>query len=495
MTERNHILLINPPLMLEQRYGKDMKRFGAVAEPLGLAYVAAGLEAAGNSVAILDAPALGMDQAQVVEHTAGAGPDIVGITLLTPMFGITRDLCRALKTRMPEICILLGGPHISALPERTLEEIPEADVCCIGEGDQTVPHFAEVWRDGGDLSQVNGICYRHEDALRRTQPREFIKDLDSIPPPARHLLPMEAYRLTASRARKSSFCPTVIVARGCPFKCSFCSRPFGRTLRTHSVERIVSEVRLLVDTYGADQINIEADTLTANRKFLSALCRGLIDSGISERISWTCESRVNTVTRELLELMKQAGCWQISYGVESGVQRILDKLDKTIRLEQVEKAFAMTKEVGIGIRGFFMLGVDTETSAESWRTIEFAKKLDPEWAQFTVTIPYPGTPMYDELEAAGRILSYNWDNYNTWNGWRGVDEVPFVPVGRSVEELTALQKQAMRSFYLRPRVFFRALRNLRSFSDLAKYASGFFVLIKTFFEARRTSGQSASHNA
>ena len=495
MTERKHILLINPPLMLEQRYGKDMQRFGAVAEPLGLAYVAAGLEAAGNPVAILDAPALGMNLTQVVEHTAEVGPDIVGLTLLTPMFGITQALCRALKVRMPEIHILLGGPHISALPERTLEEIPEADVCCIGEGDRTVPQLVDVWRDGGDLSQVNGICYRDNGIARRTPPREFVKDLDSIPPPARHLLPMEAYQLTASRARKSSFCPTVIVARGCPFKCSFCSRPFGRTLRTHGTDRIISEIRTLVDTYGAEQINIEADTLTANRKFLSALCRGLVDSGLSERISWTCESRVNTVTQELLELMRKAGCWQISYGVESGVQRILDKLDKTIKLEQVEKAFAMTKEVGIGIRGFFMLGVDTETRAESWQTIEFAKKLDPDWAQFTVTIPYPGTPMFDELEANGRIRSYNWDNYNTWNGWRGVEDVPFVPEGRSVEELTVLQKQAMRAFYLRPRVFLRALRDLRSPGDLAKYAAGFFVLVKTFFQARRPTGQGVSPEA
>ena len=474
------VLLINPPLSLQERYGKDMQQFGAVSEPLGLAYIAAYLESTKNPVRIIDAPAMGMAVDDVLSDMSRHRDDIVGITMLTPAFKAVADLCSSIKERYPNITIVLGGAHPTALPERTLREIPAADIVCIGEGEITMAEIVSApTRAPKQLVGVKGICYRNGQGFVITEPRPAIRNLDLIPPPARHLLPMDQYHMTASRASGSAFCPTIIVARGCPFSCTYCSRTFGKTFRSHGIERILSEINSLITTYHVEQINIEADTLTVNKKFIRALCNALIEQKISQKISWTCESRVDTVDEETLQLMKRAGCWQISYGVETGTQRLLDRINKSVTLHQVEEIFELTKKVGISIRGFFMLGLPTETREDSLATIAFAKKLDPLWAQFTITVPYPGTQMFEELDSAGKIRTYDWTKFNTWSGWKEGEELPFVADGRSKKELIRLQKQALRQFYIRPTVIFRFLKHTKSLYDLKKYLAGFLVLVKS----------------
>jgi anaerobic magnesium-protoporphyrin IX monomethyl ester cyclase len=482
----NTVVLINPPVSLAQRYGSDMQKFGAVSEPLGLAYIAGYLEHHNVPVRIIDAAALNLTADQVVADLTQHQERVIGLTILTTTFSVVQGLCQKIRAAIPEALIVLGGPHVSALPERTLQEISHADVACMGEGEQTMLELARI-ADQADLSGLMGICFRRDDGLVvRNAERPFIKDLDTIPPPARHLLPIDKYHLTASRVSGSAFCPTIIVARGCPFGCTYCSRTFGRTFRAHSIERIMSEIEYLVETYDIRQLNIEADTLTVKKSFLRALCEAFIERGLATRIHWTCESRVDTVDADILALMRKAGCWQISYGVETGSQRLLDLINKGVTLAQVEQAFRLTKAVGISIRGFFMLGLPTETRSESMATIAFAKKLDPLWAQFTITVPYPGTAMFRELEAAGQIRTYDWRRYNTWSGWKGEEEIPFIPVGRSIEELADLQKRALRAFYLRPRVIWKFARTIRSIYDLQKYIQGFWVLIKSGLRTQRS---------
>lgn len=474
------VVLINPPFTLEDRYGKDMKRFGAVSEPLGLAYIAGYLESLKIPVRILDSQAEGMAMAKLVSAISSGNEKFIGITMLTPAFGVVKALCRQIRVHCPNKMIVLGGAHCSVLPERTLKEIPEADIVCIGEGEVTFSEIAQM-QDLSLLSDIQGICFRANDTIVKTAERPPVQNLDRIPPPARHLLPMGKYHLTASRVSGSGYCPTILVARGCPFSCTFCSRTFGKTFRTHSISRIVSEIQSLIDMYKISQLNIEADTLTVNKKFIKALCTGLIESGISRQIRWTCESRVDTVDEELLILMHKAGCWQISYGVETGSQRLLDSINKSVSLKQIEQVFQITTSVGISIRGFFMLGLPGETPAESQATIDFAKKLNPLWAQFTVTVPYPGTKMFEDMARQGKIRTYNWEKYNTWSGWQGSEEIPFVPDGRTLEELRHLQKRALREFYLRPVVVLNFLKHMQSWKDLRKYFTGVMVLLKSKF--------------
>ena len=475
---KKYVVLINPPFTLEDRYGKDMKQFGAVTEPLGLAYIAGYLISKNIRVRIIDAPAEKMSGDDIVKSILNKGENIIGISMLTPSFGVVRDLCKKIRNEFKDYMIVLGGPHCTALPEKTLQEIPEADITCIGEGEQTMAEIAEKDKNS-DFGSIKGVCYRNGNKILRTEERPYIKELDTIPPPARYLLPMEKYHLTASRVEGDSYCPTIIVARGCPFSCTYCSRTFGRTFRAHSVNRIVEEIQSLADMYQISQINIEADTLTAKKKFIKELCNAIIDSGLSKKVKWTCESRVDTVNEEILRLMRKAGCWHISYGVETGSQRLLDLINKSVTLKQIEDTFKITKRAGITIRGFFMLGLPTETREESIATIAFARKLNPLWAQFTITVPYPGTAMFDELDRAGQIKSYDWSSYNTWSGWKGDGEMPFVAEGRSIDELASLQKIALRKFYLRLSVIVRFLLTVKSFNDFKKYFIGFRVLIKS----------------
>jgi len=475
-------LLINPPFFLEERYGKDLKHFGALSEPLGLAYLAANLELHNYSVKILDCPALNVGLKDIPKELEKNNYGLIGLTMLTPMFAKVKKTAKVIKENYPQVKIIVGGVHATALPKRTLEEIQDIDYVCIGEGENTIIELVQALEKKQDISQINGLAYKKENGIVLTQPRELEKDMDIFPSPARHLLPMEKYQMTASRTKDSSFSPTLIVARGCPFNCLYCSHPMGKTFRHHSVERVIQEIENLVKEYNISEFNMEADNLTVDRNFIISLCQEMIKRNLNQKVRWTCESRMDTVDEELLKNMYEAGCWQISYGVESGVQRLLDLINKGEKIEDMEKAFAITKKIGITIRGFFMLGLPTETYQESIQTIEFAKKLDPLWAQFTITTPYPGTPMFEMLKEKGEIRTFNWEHYNTWAGWTE-NEIAFLPKGRTLKELKALQKRAIVSFYLRPKVFFRFIKSINSWSAFKKYLRGFLTLLKVKYES------------
>jgi len=473
------IILINPPLSLEERYGRDLKRFGAISEPLGLAYLAASLEKQSFQVAIMDCLALKFDIGLTVEKLRLINPDLIGITVLTPMYVIVKRLAEKLKENLPECKIVIGGAHPTALPKETLLEIRSVDFVCIGEGEKTIVELSNYLLVGGKKEEIAGLAFRGPtNEVIINKHRIFEADLDSIPPPARQLLPMQKYHLTASRVKDSQYCPTLIIARGCPFNCAFCSHPFGRSFRHHSVRRIISEIKSLIKNYHVKQLNFEADTLTVDKNFLFSLCQALIDERINQTISWTCESRINTVDRSLLEKMKEAGCWQISYGIESGNQHLLDIINKGITLDEIRRTIALTKEIGITVRGFFMLGLPTETLQESWQTINFAKELDPLWAQFTIMIPYPGTPLFDRLKKKNKIRHFNWSEYNTWSGWTD-KQLPYMPENREEKELKRLQRQAMVNFYLRPKIIIKFMLQLNSFESFKKYFRGFITLIKS----------------
>jgi radical SAM superfamily enzyme YgiQ (UPF0313 family) len=477
------ILLINPPFFLEERYGKDLKHFGGLMEPTGLAYLAANLESNNYSVKILDCPALNIGLKEIIQEVKNNDYALIGLTMLTTMYTKVKQTAQAIKEVSPQTKIIVGGSHVTALPKETLEEIKYIDFACIGEGEYTIVELVQVLEGKRRVDDVAGLVHRRNNKVVLNRPRELEKDLDKFPPPARHLLPVKKYKSTATRVQKSSYCATLIVARGCPFNCSYCSHPFGMTFRRHSVERVIQEIESIMKEHNIFEFNMEADNLTVDRNFVISLCQAIIKKGLHKKIRWTCESRMDLIDKKMLENMHKAGCWQISYGVESGVQRLLDLINKKEKLEDMEKAFALTKKVGITIRGFFMLGLPTETREESLQTIKFAKKLDPLWAQFTITTPYPGTPMFNMLKKAGEIRTFNWDHYNTWGGWTE-KEISYVPKGRTLKELKSLQKKAVASFYLRPRVFFKFLKTINSWSTLKKYLLGFITLLKIKLEKR-----------
>ncbi|MAG77815.1 B12-binding domain-containing radical SAM protein [archaeon] len=470
------ILLINPNLSAADRYGKSLGKVGPSCEPLGLAYIAAVIrEKRSDEIKILDGIPFNLSLDDIKKEVEDYKPDVIGITFLTPMFVHVKKLIEAVK-EVSEAKIVVGGPHLTIMPMDTLKDIPQVDFGVVGEGEETFPELCDAFEGKLELKDVKGIVYR-DDGIKMTAMRNFVDNIDDCPLPARDLLPMESYVPAPTYYQRT---PTflVLTSRGCPFRCVYCSKIGGRKYRHHSIERVLKEVNVLIDEYKAKEIIFRDDTFTVNRKFAMDLCNVLIENGINKKIKWTCMTRVTLVDKEILSLMKKAGCWSIHFGIESGSQRLLKLIKKDIDLNQAKKAVKWCREVGIETKAFFMLGLPTETKEESEQTIRFTRDLDPDMIQVTLTVPYPGTELYNMAKEDGTLNSMNWEDYQTWAGWADKDLV-FVPKGREAKELKEMQKRAMREFFLRPKVIFRLVTKIKSYDMFKMYFAGAYALVES----------------
>lgn len=468
------ILLVNPPLSVVDRYGKALGKVGSLTEPLGLAYLAAAIKKEGHHVEIIDCTLRNFEQEKLDKKLQERNWGLIGITMLTPTYLRAKETIKDIKKKINSK-IVVGGPHATIFPKQTMEETPEIDYAVIGEGEITTVELIKALEGKKDINEVRGIAYMEKGEIRINGIRPFIENIDEIELPARELLNMKEY-VPAPTYYKKLPSYVILTSRGCPFRCIYCSKIFGNTFRFHSIERIIREMNILIEQYGAKEIIFRDDTFTINKEHVKNLCNEIIRLGLNKKIKWTCMTRVNLVDKELLDLMAKAGCWSIHYGVESGSQRLLDLIQKDITLEQVKQAFKWTKEVGIEIKAFFMLGLPTETKEESTRTIEFTKEVDPDWIQVTITVPYPGTRLYELAKNDGTLKSFKWENYQTWAAWSD-KELVYTPAGRDAEEIKALQKKAMRSFYFRPKFIIKQLKNINSISSIKMYARGAYGLL------------------
>lgn len=471
------ILLVNPPLLAKERYGKRLSKLGPVSEPMGLAYIASVLEKNGNKVDIIDTEAMNYSTEGFkswFKNKKGMY-NIVGVTITTPMYIRAIEVIRIIREIDNGAKIIVGGPHVTILPERTLEENPQIDLGIVGEGEITIIELINAIKQKGAIEDIAGIVYRRNGNIFLTSFRQHIKKLDDIPFPSRHLLPMYLYKPTVSYYKRlPSY--LIITSRGCPFHCAYCSQIFGHTFRYHSKERVIEEMQILLKDYNAKEIIIRDDTFTSNQARVEELCNEMIKRKLN--IRWSCATRVDCVSPNLLKLMRKAGCWGIHYGVESGTQRLLDIIEKGITLKQIIDAFKWTEEAKIEIRAYFMIGLSTETKEETERTINFAKELNPFWAQFTITTPYPGTKLFKIAQKDGTLKSFNWENYQSWAGWADTDLV-YVPLRRDAQELKKCQRLAIKRFYLSPKTLLRHIKSIDSWHSFKNYIQGALTLIKT----------------
>lgn len=357
--------------------------------PLGLALVAAVLEKAGHQVSIVEANALRLQPEDIVRGVAGA--DVVGLTAVTPTINAAIAIARHLKKASPAMPIILGGAHATLLPEETLAAASEVDVIIRGEAEDTILDLLKVLELGQPLSSVSGITYRKDGEVVSNPARSKDTDLDSLPFLAYHLLPWKKYRPHPPHGRYPPFA-AIITSRGCPYRCSYCSKPiFGNKFRGQSALRVVEEVAYHQKRFGIRELVFYDDVFTLDKKRAHAIADELIKRRL--KVHWSCETRVNLVDGELLRHLKQAGCYSISYGIESGSQKILDTLDKGINPGQVEEAVRLSREAGLETVGYFMIGSPGETAETIQQTIQFAKKLKLDFAQFAVTTPFPRTKL------------------------------------------------------------------------------------------------------
>jgi len=404
--------------------------------PLGLAYLKAVLEKNGIRAKIVD-ETVGMPASPGAIDT-----EWVGLTVFTP----TAKNAYALADRMRAAGkkVMLGGPHVSILPKEGLQH---ADKVIVGEGEKSI---LEVFSSKKKIIQS-----------------PLIEDLDSLPFPDWHGLPLEKY---AAPTRKHPYLK-VMSSRGCTWSCIYCFKGiFGHAYRMRSAKNVVDEIEHLQKEYGTREISFTDDNLTHDRERAIDICREMLQRRI--KVDWACPNgvRVDKIDLPLLKLMKKAGCYQIGLGIESGNQGVLDKIGKGIKLEQVREAAEAAKKAGIETIGFFMIGLPFDTEETMQQTIDFAKSLPLSLVQFTVTVPYPGTPLFSLVEKKGSFLIDDWSEFGSYSG------KAYYEIGSLNKELVEkMYKKAYKEVYFRPGYALKRIaKNPKLLLSGAKYFSKIF---------------------
>jgi len=466
--ENLKIVFVNAPLTKHQLQG-DFEDVANVLPPLGIGYVAAVLEREGFTPKILDALVLGMGVEETVEELVKGKPDIVAFTSTVIFINATRQIAEGVKKALPQTLVVLGGPHISALPEETMQHRC-FDIGVLGEGELTFLELAKGYvkdtnlaKDAKTLKGLKGTIFRSRGKLERAAPRPLIQDLDSLPFPAWHLYPpLKEYSPVAASCKKRPYMH-MMSSRGCPYQCIFCDgKVFGKSARLRSVKNVVDEIEAIIDFYGAKEIRFFDDTFTIDRQRVIGICDEILRRKLD--IVWTAITRVNHVDPELLKKMREAGCWQISYGLESGSQRMLNIMKKGATIGQGKKAVIWTKEAGMDARAYFVFGIPGETLESLQETIDFAKSLPLDVVTFYNVTLMPGNELFQLAQKEGTILHHNYEHYNPSIS----DDTMFayLPEGMSKDDLRKAVKRAHKEFYLRPSYILRQLFAIRSLADV-----------------------------
>jgi radical SAM superfamily enzyme YgiQ (UPF0313 family) len=375
--------------------------------PLGLAFVAAALESIGVEVEILDFVVFPYSKRRLETRLQEFSPRFVGVTSVTMTFNDAIEIVQDVKQIAPEILTVMGGPHVSFCAEATLKAFPQLDFIVVGEGEQTLKELAAASEKGGRWHTVAGIVYRQGSDIIRTHTRKALSDLDSLPQPARHLVPLGRYRALGMPV-------SMTTSRGCPFSCIFCvgRKMSGKKVRYRNPLRVVDEMKGLA-ALNFHQINIADDLFTANSKHCIAVCDEITKRNLD--IKWTAFARVDTVSKNLLERLNAAGCHTLSFGIESANPKILETIKKGITIPQVLNAVNLCKASGITTQASFILGLPGETPETLKETVDFGKKLKEMGVHhgFHLLAPFPGTTVREESDKYGiRILSNDWSDYH-----------------------------------------------------------------------------------
>ena len=436
-------ILVDPPMMAvnisKQGDAKELWEQTVAYPPIGLAYLASVLRENGVNVKIIDAKSLNMSHKEVAESVQEEMPDIVGVTVFTLNLRSALNLCREIKTLCPSTNIALGGPHIHPQHQEVIKE-DSVDFCVRGEGEITLLELVNALSNGGDLERIKGITFKKGDETVTTPERPFIKDLDTLPFPARDLLPNHLYA-----GFEGSF-TLMTASRGCPFKCHFCAVPqFWPIHRRRSVANVLDELEHVSKVHNINYVRFTDEVFLLNKRWVVELCQGMVKRGLNERIRWSCDGRADVVSQDVLQEMKRANCSIIAYGIEFGNQRILDFSGKGTKIAQIHKAIEMTKEAGISTHGLFMIGYPTETKETIEDTIALIRNLDTSSADFAIVTPFPGTRLYDYCKENNLLRTDDWEEYNYHHPEKGIIRLD----GITDDELLGLYEKASREFYFR----------------------------------------------
>ena len=445
-------------------------------EPTNLGYLAAYSIQAGIDVDIWDYEQNAFIAKEFLEKVREVQPAVIGMSCMTPTIMNGHIIATLIKKHFPNIFVVVGGAHSSAIPVQTLEEFPHFDLVVNQEGESSFLEVLQHLKAGDKPSKIQGTTWRDGEDIVREESRGFIKELDDIPFPARQLYhDRNTLAGHSSRGFSNTMKSTeIFTSRGCPYKCSFCAivATFNRSLRFRSIENVEAEVVEVKKNYGTDHVVIADDTFGLKSGLLEALCDVFTKHKIS---SWNCDTRVDAVDPESLRMMHKSGCTKVAFGVESGSPRLIALNEKKITPERVIAAVREAHEAGIKhIEANFIVGSHPdETYDDLMQTAALIRQLPISFISVSITVPYPGTPNFEYMKERNLIETYDWSKYVMFGKaprWRTVHFTS--------DDLLAYQKKLNRSFYLNPKYMLRMLGSIRSFSELRYYAKSGVAFVK-----------------
>lgn len=432
-------------------------------QPLGTLYVVSSVLKAGHDVRFINGAFI--KHAAILNEVSDYKPDFVGIYSTT--FGWKNAVTTAsdIKRILKNVFIAVGGPYPVAMQDKCLMDSKDIDAVVTGEGEITVVEMLGRLSRGSSLAGVEGVAFRDGDNIIKNPPRPLITDLDSLPFPARELLGDTDKYIPPPATYRRKPVAVIITARGCNRRCIFCfqidkERKSG--IRYRSVENVIQEIELCL-RQGYREIKFIDDTLAADYDRAMRLVMEIKKRRLD--FTWFASACVNQVDKPLLKAFKDAGCWAILFGAESGVQKNLNAIRKGITLEQIRKAVKAAKEVGLTVYTPFLFGIPGETFEEGLKTIEFACEINPHIANFHALTPFPGTELYDNIDKYGRMSEELTDF--TYQG------AAFIPYSMTREEIAELRQIAFRRFYSRPQFILRRIAGIRTINDVKAAAKGF----------------------
>jgi radical SAM superfamily enzyme YgiQ (UPF0313 family) len=466
------IILVNPSLSGKERYG-ELASGGVYMPPLGLASLAAFLRKHRRSVEILDCCALNLSLEASAEAVISSSAAYVGITAATVAIHKAAELAGILKQQKPGLKIIVGGSHMSALPMETMQAFPQFDIGVIGEGELTLLELVRALDGNSPLPEIQGLIFRDAGGIKMNEARPLIKNLDELPYPAWDLLPdLTRFYKPSSFGFKKLPVASLITLRGCPMRCTFCSEtPFAKTCRMHSPEYVIDMIKCLQHSYGIKDLMIYDGIFGVTPQRLSALCELMIKEQL--HVVWSCNSRIDSMTQDMLKLMKRAGCWSIAYGIESGSQQVLDFIQKDIDLKKASSVLGWTRKEGILAKGYFMIGHLIESRETIRSTLEFVLHNNLDLLTLNYFTPLPGTLDYQRAAGYG-AFNNEWSLLNHHNP-------VFIPRGLDAETICFFRKYIVRKFYLRPKIMFRYIKMFFSPGSFKIIFLGFLAFVKFAF--------------
>ncbi len=372
---------------------------------LGLGYIAGSLAGQGYNCKVIDGKTQHLKLEGILRMLKEYNPDVVGISSMTHEISRASLIARGIKQFSQQVSTVIGGCHVSAIPEQTLNEFPEFDFCVVGEGEETFPFLLKQIKNGQGVT-MPGIGYRKGGRVFVNQARVLLKDINNISPPAWELFP-------------KTDCYPVLTSRGCPYKCIFCMRASGDIVRYRKPDLVIEEIERLINFHKARFIDFRDEDFNVNIPHKEEILELMLKKGIAGKIKWFAMGHIGAGTAAFYKKMKKAGCLRIAFGVESGNEAILKKINKNITVGQIKDTINMAKAAGLKTAGYYILGFPNETKDTLNDTIKLAADLNTEKACFGIMVAYPGTEIYEMAKNnrnGYRLISRKWSDYDKYLG-------------------------------------------------------------------------------